>query len=146
MNPIVSVITKIDKDHTEILGNNLKQIAFEKGNNKNKIPVVVSRNSKVILDELSKIAKNKNSKLILSDNIETKNYKSKLIGKHQTENLKTALATINILRQNNLAEISDSEIKLGIENVLINTHLTPVTNKFPIHQKYFAMLRITQML
>ena len=124
VNPIVSVITKIDKDHTEILGNNLKQIAFEKGGIiKNKIPVVVSRNSKVILDELSKIAKNKNSKLILSDNIETKNYKSKLIGKHQTENLKTALATINILRQNNLAEISDSEIKLGIENVLINTHL-----------------------
>ena len=36
INPLLSVITNISYDHTEILGNTLEKIAYEKADNKKK--------------------------------------------------------------------------------------------------------------
>ena len=62
VNPIISVITNIDKDHTQILGNTYQKIAYEKsGIIKNKIPIIcnVKKYSalKVIKQKCHKITK-----------------------------------------------------------------------------------------
>ena len=61
-DPILEIIASISFDHTEYLGNTLKQIAYEKGG-------IIKENSKVILypshkealDELIRISKEKNA-------------------------------------------------------------------------------------
>ena len=51
INPILSVITNISYDHTEILGNTLKKIAFEKAG-------IIKQNTKVIIGERDKDTEN----------------------------------------------------------------------------------------
>ena len=51
INPILSVITNISYDHTEILGNTLKKLHLKKLNNKTK-------NTKVIIGERDKDTEN----------------------------------------------------------------------------------------
>lgn len=59
-NPLLSIITTIDFDHTNFLGNTLEQIAYEKAG-------IIKRNSKVITDyqksEVLKIIKKQSSKM-----------------------------------------------------------------------------------
>lgn len=119
--PEVSVITKVDYDHQEYLGNTLEKIASEKGGIiKENIPVVIGRNVEEVKKTLEKIAIEKNSKKVFTD----ENYSSEilkitldglntrikskltdhlyeinspLIGDYQIENLKNAIAAIEIL-------------------------------------------------
>jgi len=64
VNPVASIITSISLEHTEMLGNSLKEIAFEKGG-------IIKNNSKVFIGrlpeeaerEIEKICKERNSKL-----------------------------------------------------------------------------------
>ena len=66
VTPLVSVITSIDFDHTEILGNTLKKIAFEKaGIIKKNVPVVCGNIKKEALAVIKKVAKEKNSKVFV---------------------------------------------------------------------------------
>jgi dihydrofolate synthase/folylpolyglutamate synthase len=63
--PEVSVITSIGKDHTEHLGNSLRKIAFEKGGIIKRGVVCVSGvKSRIALQELKKISKQRSSSLI----------------------------------------------------------------------------------
>ena len=72
LQPLIAVITNIGLDHTEILGNTIEKIAFEKaGIIKTKVPVVTGAKGKA-LDIIIKEAKSKNAKLI---NIYTHNGK-----------------------------------------------------------------------
>ena len=67
-DPILEIIASISFDHTEYLGNTLKQIAYEKGG-------IIKENSKVILypshkealDELIRISKEKNTSYIIGN-------------------------------------------------------------------------------
>jgi len=64
VDPVLSVITPISFDHTNILGRNLKDIAFEKaGIIKRKTDVVVSRQKKIVRDIIVNKALESNSKL-----------------------------------------------------------------------------------
>ncbi len=121
IQPEISVITKIDFDHREFLGDTLEKITFEKaGIIKENTPVVVSKNSKEVYDILKKVALKRNAKVYLSDELYVESdvnqnlvylnasiksrltqreYKiqSSLTGKFQIENLKLAIAAIEIL-------------------------------------------------
>ena len=65
VTPMVSVITPIDLDHQEYLGNTIEKIAFEKsGIIKDSIPVVVSSQSKEAAKVIFLKAAESNSRLI----------------------------------------------------------------------------------
>lgn len=119
ITPTISVITQISKDHTSILGKNIRKIASEKaGIIKNQIPVVTSnqvKNAYEIINHTAKINKAKlyhskdinlrkittSSKSNLEQNLlfDKYRFRSNLLGKHQIENIKTAIKTIEIFLQ-----------------------------------------------
>ena len=117
INPILSVITNISYDHTEILGNTLKKIAFEKAG-------IIKQNTKVIIGERDKYTENvfidiahKN----LSEIIFASDYKSKFENsdiEYFNKNIKTV---VQICRNLNDEKINDNIIEKGILNVDINT-------------------------
>lgn len=66
ITPLLSIITSVDFDHTEILGSSLSKIAFEKaGIIKDNIPVVCGFMPKVALNKISAVAKQKKSDVYL---------------------------------------------------------------------------------
>lgn len=95
-NPLCSVITTIDLDHTERLGDTIEKIAEEKcGIIKPNCPVVTSLNNKgfeVIKSHTEK------EQLYLAKNYEYENVSLK--GNYQKENLNLALTAIDILLPN----------------------------------------------
>ena len=66
LSPLVSVITSLSLDHTQLLGNTLKEIALEKGGIiKNGVPVVSAPQEAEALLELERIAKNHRAPLTI---------------------------------------------------------------------------------
>jgi len=130
IDPTLTVITQISKDHTEILGNTIKKITSEKaGIIKKEVPIVISEQVKSAFEVIKHTAKNNNSKLYSSKEVilSKKNNKSEnkfiqylelsnkypftstLLGNHQIENIKTALKTIAVFLDLN-SKKSDWEI------------------------------------
>ena len=119
ITPTISVITQISKDHTSILGKNIRKIASEKaGIIKNQIPVVTSNQVKNAYEIINHTAKINEAKLYHSKDINLRKiktsgksnleqnllfdkyrFKSYLLGKHQIENIKTAIKTVEIFLQ-----------------------------------------------
>ncbi len=104
----LSIFTPISKDHTQILGENLEDIARTKLKVMSKNAVISSSQTKSVLNMASKIALLKNSKLYKSDEFissQGKEFKKALEGylrkynvpKFLEENLKTALCALNFL-------------------------------------------------
>jgi len=133
ITPVVSVITNIGLDHIQFLGETLPEIAFEKaGIIKPEIPVVIGENQKEVMPVFKEIAKENKTELHLSFQLKT-NLKTDLNGNYQNQNLKTALQTITILKDNDFI-ISDENIKKGFLNVVANTGLLgrwQILNKSP---------------
>jgi len=117
IEPKLCVITQISKDHTNILGNTLKKIAFEKsGIIKKNIPVVISNQSKNAYEIIKASAEKNQSKLFssidvnliknnniaqtdINQNLVLSNkyqFSTSLLGNHQIENIKTALKSIEV--------------------------------------------------
>ncbi len=64
--PLVTVITSISYDHTEILGDSLAKIAFEKGGIiKTGVPVIISPQRPAAMKALRKVARERNSPLVI---------------------------------------------------------------------------------
>ncbi len=119
-NPIISIINNISLDHTNILGNNIVDIAQEKaGIIKKGIPLYTSCKEENILN----VFKEKTNNIIVIDNdIEYKlNYKEfttsigefdlPLYGEHQVINFLLAKRVLNDLK------INDSTIKRSLKNI-----------------------------
>lgn len=122
IKPEVSLITNISKDHTDILGTTLPEIAFEKaGIIKNNTPVVISEYQEETAEVFIKKAKLENAPIVFASSIET-DLKTDLQGIYQEKNIKGVLAVLDFLR-NDFWEISEEDIKLGLENVVKNTSL-----------------------
>ncbi len=138
-NPLLSVITRIDYDHMDKLGNSLKEIAREKGGIiKSGKVVISSKQYKTVKNELRKIAKEKETEIFFIDekiNIrlikadingisfnlkglygEFKNLFLSLIGKHQLENAATAIGVIETLKINGF-KITTHAIREGLKRV-----------------------------
>ncbi len=116
INPILSVITNISYDHTEILGNTLKKIAFEKAG-------IIKQNTKVIIGERDKdtenvfidIANKNFSEIIFASDYKSKFENSEI--EYFNKNIKTV---VQICRNLNDKKINDSSIEKGILNINSN--------------------------
>ena len=124
INPLISVITNIGKDHVQLLGNTLEAIANEKaGIIKNSIPVVIGEyttETKPVF--LAKANAMKSQIFFASDRI-SDDYPSDLKGDYQISNKKTAIQTLRILNTINGFEVSEADIKKGFLTVEKNTGL-----------------------
>jgi dihydrofolate synthase/folylpolyglutamate synthase len=133
VTPEISVITSISFDHTKILGNSLKKIAFEKaGIIKPGIPVIVSKQKKAPLIEINRIAFERNANVVYVPEFYTTKlityslegqifdlYKNSeklfqvflsLLGDHQIDNAVTAFACIE--------ELNKKDIKISYETII----------------------------
>jgi len=118
INPELSIITNIGLDHTNLLGNTIEKIAFEKaGIIKKNTPIIIGRKQDKTKEIFKSIAKGKNAKLYYNDN--PKNITTDVKGDYQNENIGTAIKAIEILNWN----ISNEQINKGINNILKNTGL-----------------------
>ncbi len=147
-NPVLSIITHIDYDHTQFLGDTLEKIAAEKaGIIKKGIPVVIGRRQKETTPVFEKAVRDKNTHLIFAEDhfelrrIQTgsllekhydvwfenelylENVNSPLLGNYQMENIATALQSIVELDQSGKIRVEKETIREGLENTVANTHL-----------------------
>lgn len=123
-SPLLCVITKVDIDHTEYLGNTLEEIAFEKaGIIKEKSAVISAEQSPKVLEVLESTAKKRGCSFLLAsspknlshnslteifDYKELKNLKINLAGIHQTQNASLAIEAARFLK------ISEKAIRDGL--------------------------------
>ena len=144
--PLCSVITTIGLDHTAVLGNTIEEIALQKcGIIKKNSPVITSNQDKRAIEIIRKTAEENNSKLIESNSVDFENisqslfgtnftYKGiginlPLIGEHQIENAKTAMATIEVLKKS--FNITDENIAQGFAKA-VNPARFEVLSKNPL--------------
>lgn len=136
-NPLCSVITRIDLDHTDYLGDTIEKIAFEKcgiikkGSPTISYPIqeygslttIQNRSEKLIVPDI-------NSLRILSSDIngnrfiyKDTEYYTRLVGKHQIYN---ALTVIETVREVGLAD--SQNIKLGIANAVLPARIELISS------------------
>jgi len=137
--PLISVITHIDYDHMDKLGNSLEEIAREKGGIIKPEGIVISSNQyEEAYNEIKKIADEKNShiysvgreiiyKIVKSDikgvifdlkgiYNEYKNLHTPLLGRHQADNSAAAITAIEALKIRGV-NITEKAIRVGLEKV-----------------------------
>ena len=120
INPELSVITNIGLDHTEMLGNTLPKIAFEKAGiiKKNTTVVIGERQQEVQKVFATKAQETFSEIFYASDVFET--FKTDLLGDYQQKNSKTAAVAISHLHG---FKVSQDQIKRGLLYVVKNTNL-----------------------
>ena len=122
ITPEVAVITNIGLDHVQFLGGTLGEIAKEKaGIIKYNVPVVIGRKQGETVTVFDFFAIQNKSKIYWAENTNV-DYNSDLKGWYQKENIKTAVSTLNILREESW-DISLGSIEKGLLNVVKNTGL-----------------------
>ena len=129
--PLCTVLTRIGLDHTAVLGDTIEEIAEQKcGIIKSGSVVVTSPQDDKAMSVIEKTCADKNVLLIQSEKLNAR-VKSEslsgtalsyngidltlnLLGSHQVENARTALAAIEVVKKH--LEISDENIKNGFSN------------------------------
>ncbi len=119
VNPLISVITNIGLEHTDLLGKTIEKIAFEKaGIIKNNVPVIVGAKGKA-LKVIKKIAKGKNAPLFLVKRLNYVKF-NYLNGNFQQKNKDIALTTINIFKKYTTIKINQNQIINGLKKTKWN--------------------------
>lgn len=133
-NSLLSVITGIAFDHTEILGDTIEKIAWEKaGIIKENCPALYGGNDEKALNVIKNECEEKHSGLtvknpdslkILSTTLDGtefefdgKEYFIRLLGLYQPANAATVLAAIDVLRKHGF-EISETAVKDGLSSAV----------------------------
>ncbi len=89
ISPVLSVITNIGKDHTEILGETLEKIAGEKaGIIKKNTPVVIGESQSETLPVFSSFSAQKQAAMIVADKIFKIDYSLMSVDEYQVFNVK----------------------------------------------------------
>lgn len=123
ITPELSIITNIGFDHTQFLGDTLKQIASEKaGIIKDNIPVVVGETHPETETVFKQKASSTNSEIHFADQSVNDILESDLKGLYQTHNIKTVIKSIELLKSSGY-KISESQLRNGLLNVVKNTNL-----------------------
>ena len=123
LDPQLSIITNIGKDHTHVLGNSLNLIAKEKaGIIKEITPVIIGEYNSETAPIFLKIANEKNAELSFANQTETCPYKSDLIGPFQEQNIQTIYASIQKMIEMGCV-VSENDIKKGLQSVVENTQM-----------------------
>lgn len=153
----LSVITNIDFDHTERLGDTIELIAEQKAGIIKENSIVIINENNLGLETIKKTAKQKNAKLILAKNSELE---CSLKGQYQKENLGLALEVAKVLNIDlNIIEKALKNVVWRFrteyfenKNVLIDASHNPsgakvlrefLDNQFPDKKKtfYFGCLK-----
>ncbi len=121
ITPEVSVITNIGMDHTQFLGSEIEQIAFEKGGIiKPNVPVIIGETQNNIKRVFIDIAKENQAPIYFADELINEDYPSDLKGNYQKHNIKTAVQTVLEIRKKGFA-VSENNIRVGLLKVVNNT-------------------------
>ncbi len=132
--PLVSVLTSVSKDHMEILGNTIEEIAFQKaGIIKPGCPVVISPNNKAE-KIFRQTAAEKHCEIFLPDEslCDRKEsgikgcrfaygqevYQTRMGGSHQIDNALTVLETIRALQKQGF-QIPEEAVKSGLAETVV---------------------------
>lgn len=135
-SPLVSVITTIDYDHIDVLGDTLAKIAYQKAGIIKENSIVVSYpQDEEALKVIKEVVEDKNSEFNLCpmENIDIKeisdvgaifdfhygdivmkDIKISMIGEYQVYNATLALTSLLVLRNKGLLKISDDQIREGL--------------------------------
>ncbi len=121
--PLIGIITNIDFDHMQHLGNTIKEIAFEKAGIIKEGMLIVTGSEGEALDVIKNTCTKRNAKLlplfkhkIFAEGITigpTKKIHVGLKGEFQLKNAEIAYTAINALKAYNI-EISERAIKIGL--------------------------------
>ena len=123
ITPLLSVITNIGLDHVQILGNTLAEIAREKaGIIKPNIPVVIGEYTQETKEVFNQVAQENNSEIFYASDEINFFFPVELKGIYQQKNKKTALKSIEILKDT--FNISQKNILDGMKNITKNTGLS----------------------
>ncbi len=139
--PLVSVITNIGLDHTDMLGDTLAKIAVEKaGIIKENTPVVISETQKETEPVFFQKAHSVHAPIVFADTIytearvgnkimlvnqsngETISVQLDLLGNYQIKNAKAVLLALDMLAQKNFSTTKEQRQK-GLANITKNTGL-----------------------
>lgn len=129
--PILSVITTIDYDHMQQLGNSISEIAGEKAGIIKGADVVTYHQNEEVIEVLKKVSEEKGSKLIVADFDEIRyyghddkfqffSYKTEvryalsLMGEHQLKNASVVLESVEALKNSGIY-ISEKSVKSAFE-------------------------------
>ena len=166
-NPVLSVITSISYDHTEILGDTIEKIAAEKaGIIKEGIPVVAMDEKNGAFSVIERTAKEKNAPVyglksqeltilkkcentidfsINSRYYKISNLKVKSYASYQVQNAALAVLAVKVL----LPEVSQDVIREGIvkmywpgrmEEIAENVYVDGAHNPGAVHQIYNSLI------
>jgi len=139
--PLISVITNVGMDHTDVLGHTIEEIAREKaGIIKPGVPVVLGDKNEATVEVIKKIAAQKRSSLYRTGYEFTveplaekagldgqsflyksvyrrahSEYRLQMLGEHQVENAGVALMVIDLLRQFYAYLIEEEEMAKGLQ-------------------------------
>ena len=124
ITPLVSVITNIDLDHTQFLGNTPREIAGEKaGIIKPNVPVVIGEYTPETQPVFLAKAEENQAPIYFASDLISEVFPSDLIGDYQFHNKKTVQQTMAVLNAQNEFKISIENLKAGLLNVSKNTGL-----------------------
>ena len=140
VTPRISVITPIELEHTEFLGDTLEKIAAEKGGIiKERVPVIIAEQKPSVRKVFEEIARSKNAPIFFVDQIarnmhcfystdfgmnvefESNLFKRKisaklrLLGEFQAQNAVLAACAVKAV----LPEISEEAIEAGLEKAFL---------------------------
>lgn len=158
IRPLVSVITNIGLEHTDILGDTIEKIAFEKaGIIKKKVPCVTGVENRKAFSILKNVCSERNAPLIDASNFKAsanklsiegtttdftagkkvfKKLHLSLPGTFQFKNLALALKVVDVVNRLKQFDLSEAAIREGLGNVQefsgLQGRLSLVENKPPI--------------
>jgi len=120
INPLVSVITNISLEHTDLLGDTVEKIAWQKaGIIKDGVPVVVGEYDETYYHVFEEEARVKNTRIV--ERYEGEVPCSELKGDHQRRNERTAWMALGVVRER--FGVTDDDIRYGFEHVCEMTGL-----------------------
>jgi dihydrofolate synthase/folylpolyglutamate synthase len=121
ITPIVSVITRIDLDHTDKLGHTIKEIAYEKaGIIKPGVPVITFRQMTSADEVIREKAKTQKAPLHIA---KTSNRKLGLLGCHQKENYSLAAGVIKLLNTKGYTKINQGKTNESLKGLILPARL-----------------------
>lgn len=126
VTPLLSVITSIGMDHMHFLGDQLEDIAKEKGGIiKKNVPLILGNIQTELIPLYAKMAEDENANLILSDQTEDLSSLCDLQGIYQRYNINTCIAACAALygHHGQKWNLKKETVLAGLQNVVKNTGL-----------------------
>ena len=122
ITPLISAITTISLEHTDILGNTLEEITIEKaGIIKEDTDIVIGQLPPTLIELIQIRCKVLNSELHLSSNTNiSTNIKSPFIAQFQLDNLRTSITILDLLSSKGF-QVTSSQIQNGLNNLQKNS-------------------------